>query len=289
MAIKKYGTFSGASLEICVSQSSLSQQIHKLEEELGVKLFIRGSRVARLTPAGEEFSNYAQRIMTEIQNSRESMQEYTNFNKGHIKIGAIPTIGYLGFHRTIASFMQIYPGIQVELYEANTDDLLQWLHQKKINTAFITFPYMNDFNVDFYPLMDDKIVVLVSSEHPLADQSVIDLNDLTNEKFLMIKSSSGWRNSLVHACHECGFSPTVILDTSSVELLRSFVEEGIGVALMGHRIAQQVSTKLTSIVQLNQSMKRQNGLAILPDNRLPLATKLFRDFAIKYASSATSG
>lgn len=281
LAVQRYGTFSGASLEINVSQSSLSQQIQKLEDELGVKLFIRGARIARLTPAGEEFLKYSQRIMSEIQNSRDAMQEYTNFQKGHIKVGVIPTIGYLGIHKIISTFFKVYPGIEVDLYGANTDDLLLWIQQKKIHIAFITSPYADE-KVDFYPLMDDEIVVLVSSSHPYATESVIDLAQLAEEKFLMIKASSGWRNSLVKACSDCGFTPNVILDTSSVEMLRSFVEEGIGVAMMGYRIAQQVSTPLTSIVQLKQDIKRQHGLAMLPTPRPPLATRLFRDFALKY-------
>jgi len=284
LAIKKYGTFSGASLEINVSQSSLSQQIQKLEDELGVKLFIRGSRVAKLTPAGEEFFTYAQRIKTEIQNSRDAMQEYTNFQRGQIKVGAIPTIGYLGIHKIITTFLRVYPGIEMDLYEANTDSLLMWLQQKKIHVAFITSPYSDEFNIEFCPLMNDKIVVLTSTAHRYANEPVIDLCQLVNEKFLMIKSSSGWRDSLVLACNECGFTPNVILDTSSVEMLRSFVEEGMGIALMGYRIAQQVSTPLTSIINLKQNIERQNGLALLPTTRPPIATRLFRDFALKYAS-----
>ncbi|WP_067936644.1 LysR family transcriptional regulator [Alicyclobacillus kakegawensis] len=282
LAVEKYGTFSAAALEINVSQSSLSQQIRKLEDELGVKLFIRGARLAKLTPAGEEFFTYARRIITEIQNSRYAMQEYTNFHKGHIKIGVIPTIGYLGIHRLILRFSRLYPGIEVDMCEANTDDLLLFLNQKKIQVAFITSPYSDEFHVDFHPLIDDDIVLLVPIGHRYANESIVYISEFSNEKFLMIKSSSGWRDSLVKACNDCGFTPNVILTTSSVELLRNFVEEGVGVALMGQRIAKQITTPRTSIVQLKQDIKRQNGLVMLPIRRPPLATRLFRDFVLQY-------
>lgn len=282
LAVEKYRNFSTAAVEICVSQSTLSQQIHKLEDSLGVKLFIREPRSIKLSPAGEEFYTYARRIMSEVHRSIEAMQEYTNFNKGHISIGAIPTIAYLGFNRTIMKFIKAYPGISIEIHEANTDDLLKSLHEKKINIAFITSPYISDFPVDFYPLIYDEVSVLVPSTHRLANEPSIDFRDLADEKFLMIKSSSGYRNALTKACSEAGFDPSVILESSHVEVLRSYVEGEIGVALMGYRIAKSITNEHTSVVHIRKTVERENGLAVLQSNSLPLATKLFRDFALKH-------
>ncbi len=104
LAVEKYRNFSTASLEICVSQSTLSQQIKKLEDELGVKLFIRYSRSVRLTPAGEDFLVHAQRIVSEIQQSRETIQKYISFDKGSIKIGVFPNMACLGLNKIITSF-----------------------------------------------------------------------------------------------------------------------------------------------------------------------------------------
>lgn len=131
LAVSTCMSFSTASMEINVSQSTLSHQIRKLEDELGVKLFIREPRSVRLSPAGEEFLEHTRKILAAIKTSQEAMQQYTNYIKGHLSIGAIPTIAYLGFNRIITKFIQSYPGISVEIHEANTDDLLQWMYEKE--------------------------------------------------------------------------------------------------------------------------------------------------------------
>jgi LysR family transcriptional activator of glutamate synthase operon len=282
LAVEKFQSFSAAALEICVSQSTLSQQIRKLEDTLGVKLFIRGPRQVRLTPAGEEFIIYARRITSEIQRAKEAMHEYTSFTKGHLRIGAIPTIGYMGFNKLITAFIKEYPGIALEIQEANTDDLLSRLYNKEIHVAFITAPYVADFDIDFYPLTSDEIVVLVPATHKLALSPVIDLWELSQEKFLMIRSSTGFRNTLIRACNECGFEPDIVLESSHVEMLKGFVEEGLGVAFMGHRVASCIATESTVIVRIRPPIQRQNGLAIC--SSVPLSTRLFRDFVLNNAN-----
>lgn len=284
LAVEKYRNFSTASLEICVSQSTLSQQIKKLEDELGVKLFIRYSRSVRLTPAGEDFLVHAQTIVSEIQHSRETVQKYISFDKGSIKIGVFPNMTYWGLNKIITSFHRTYPGVDFEIHTANTDDLLKGLREKKVNVAFINSPFPDSFEIDFFPLMNDNIVMLTSSQHPLANESIVDLCDLSREKFLMIKNNSWFRNTLIHACNDAGFEPNIIFDTNDAEMVRSFVEDGIGVALMGYRIARHMSNPNNSIVRIRQMLERQSGLAIPKSTRPPLATSLFRDFTLKEIS-----
>ncbi|MCL6594059.1 MAG: LysR family transcriptional regulator, partial [Alicyclobacillus sp.] len=270
-------------MEICVSQSTLSQQIKKLEEELGVMLFVRGPRSVELTAAGRDFSAYAKRILAEIQRSREAMHQYTTYSKGEIAVGAIPTSGYLGFHKLIVRFMKAYPGIRLQIHEANTDDLLLGLQAHKIHVAFITSPFHTEAEVDFYPLVSDQVGVLLSRKHAQAGAQVVDLAELAHEPFLMIKSSSGYRDVLIRACHDAGFEPRMILESSHVEMLRAFVEEGVGVALMGMRIGRCLESSSTRVLPLQQLVERQNGLAVLRYRRIPLSVRLFRDFVLKHA------
>lgn len=280
LAVEKYKNFSAASLEISISQSTLSQQIKKLEEELGVKLFVRHPRSVRLTPAGEEFLVHARTIVSEIKQSRETVQKYTNFDKGYIKIGVFPHAEYLGLNKIIIDFIRCYPGIHVEIHTANTDDLLKELREKKIQAAFINSPFTGDYEIDFKPLMSDRVVMLASASHPLAKEEIIDLRVLAQENFLMVKTSSWLRNALLEVCNDAGFQPKIILDCSHVEMLRDFLEEGIGVTLLGSRVAQRLSNSKTSIVPIKQVLERQSGLAIpkYPFTKPPLATNLFQKF-----------
>lgn len=125
--------------------------------------------------------------------------------------------------------------------------------------------------------------MLASVEHPLANEAMIDLCDLSQDKLLLNKSSSWFRDALAQACAAAGLEPKILLDGGPVEMVRSFVEEGIGVALMENRIAQSISNSNTSIVPIRQLLERQSGLAVPRYTRLPLSTSLFRDFTLKEA------
>ncbi|MBX5437639.1 MAG: LysR family transcriptional regulator [Alicyclobacillaceae bacterium] len=280
LAVEKARSFSAAAQEICVSQSTLSQQIRKLEETLGVRLLIRGSRGVRLTPAGEEFALYARRITCEIHRAREAMQQYTSFVKGNLRIGMVSICGHLGMHKPITAFMKAYPGITLEVREANTDELVDMLLDRRIHVAFMTSPFISNGSIEFHPLLEDDILVLLPSSHPLAVCEEIDLCDLAHDRFLMIRSSTGLRNALVQACVSCGFEPNIVLETSHAETLQSFVEEGLGVAFIGRRVASRVAAGRTRAVQVRPRLRRQSGLGLL--NPSASAARLFRDFILQH-------
>lgn len=283
LAVHRYSSFSTAALEINISQSTVSQQIKKLEDSLGVRLFIRDARSVRLSPAGEAFLHYAQRIIAEIKRSREAMLEYSNHSQDHIRVGANPTIGYLGLNKIIADFLKAHPKITLEIHEGTSDELLRWLGENKLNVAFVTAPFVEGRSVDFYPLVNDEIAALLPGNHELANNATIDLSQLSREEFLMVKSSAGFRNTLLQACNQSGFNPHVLFDGSH-EILRSFVEEGAGVVLMGHRIAQCLTNPQTAVVSLRQHVRRVNGLAVSRDRSATTVTRLFRDFALAHMS-----
>ncbi|WP_102348886.1 LysR family transcriptional regulator [Bacillus sp. Marseille-P3661] len=279
IALSKYMKFSLAADEISVSQSTLSDQIKKLENELGVQLFIRSTRKVQLTSAGEDFLAYAKRIISEIENARSCMFEYSNLMKGKIKIGALSTITYLGITSVIANFQKDYPGFEMEIFEENSDTLLKKLSTSEIDVAFISYPYIANFEFDFYPLINDRLVLLVSSTHPLAERKEVSIEELSKEKFLMIQSSTGLQNSLVQLCRDAGFEPNIILKSSHVETIKGLIEEGIGITLFANRIAASISNEKTAIIELKEPVKRVTGLALSKNNRL-LSTKTFKDYVL---------
>ncbi|MBX5467477.1 MAG: LysR family transcriptional regulator [Firmicutes bacterium] len=286
LAIAQYRSFSKAALEISVSQSTLSQQIQKLEEELGVTLFVREPRTVRLSPAGEEFQRYAAHILEEIQRCRVAMQDYAQFRRGQLRLGAIATIAYLGFHTVIREFIEAYPGVLVEMVEGTTDDLLRAMQAARVDAAFISAPFADGFAVQFYPLVEDEVVALLPAGHPLAHQASIRWRDLAGEKFLLLNASASFRNALLEACRASGFSPHILL-SSNHEMVREFVEEAAGVCLMGRRIAQTLATPATAMVPVRPPVRRVNGLAVPRLRQLPPTTERFRDFVLSFSHHPT--
>ncbi|KHF41602.1 LysR family transcriptional regulator [Halalkalibacter okhensis] len=279
-AIEKFRSFSAASFEISTSQSTLSNQIKKLEDELGVKLFKRHARYVSLTPAGEEFLIHVQKVLSEIEKSKETIQQYTNFEKGQVHIGALPYISHLGLDKIITNFIKTHPGIDIRVYTGDSDDSLTNMREKRINVAFINAPYSSDYDIDFYPLVKDRIAIIVSKANPLSNEEMVDLRDFSEEQFLMINSSHDFRLDLINACNESGFEPNILLNGASMHMVKNFVEEGIGVALMGYRLAQSISNPNISIIPIKQTVERTTGIAVPKYKKLPLATRLFLDYTL---------
>ncbi|WP_102348972.1 LysR family transcriptional regulator [Bacillus sp. Marseille-P3661] len=278
IALEKYMKFSIAADEIHISQPTLSHQIKKLEKELGVDLFVRNTRSVQLTPAGEEFLKHGKRILGEIDLLKNAMVEFTNLNKGHIKIGALPIITSLGITPILAAFQNAFPGINMEIREEDSDRLIKKMNSTEIEVAFIDSAIISkqDQDFDFYPLINDKLVVYLSSSHKLARKRYVEFSELSNERILTV---SGLRNLVTHTCRNVGFEPNIIIESSQVQTIKGLVEENVGIAFFSSKIASSLLNEKTTYVDLSIPIMRVTGLAIAKNNNL-LVTQSFKDFVL---------
>lgn len=276
LMVAKCLNFTVAAEEAFISQSTLSNQIKKLEEELGVSLLVRGARTVRLTPAGEDFLLHARRIVSEITLSKEKMQEYTSYQRGHIRIGMIPSAGYLGIHRMLADFLRSYANVEYQFYIDNTENLLKGMREKRAMLAFVSAPYSSEFKVDFYPICKEKIALLVPAASNLAAGAPVDISEI-REPFLLFNDNHYHLDAL---CADYGINLKIIANCNSINMVKSLVEENMGVALIGERIAQRIASERCVAVPLIQNLEHLHGLAIPRQKHLPLSTKALRDFVI---------
>lgn len=265
LALAKYQHFSRAADEICVSQSTLSQQINKLENELGVLLFARTTRTVQLTSAGKEFIRYAARIISEVHQSKNAMLEYISADRGEIIIGAIPIIGYLGLTSVIAGFQKSHPAVHIEIKEDASDLLLASLLNFEIDVALMSPPSDPKAypNVSFTTLLNDDLVLIVPQGHLLATKKMIHLKDAKNEKFIMMKTGFGMLRTTINACKEAGFEPSITYQSSQVETILSLVAEGLGVSLLTSRLASSMKNPTVRVVKLRNAPKRITALAVV--------------------------
>ncbi len=284
VAVEKFKSFSLAAEEICLSQSTLSHQIKKLEEELGVQIFERTTRSIQPTPAGAQFLIFAKKILGEIKRARQIMVEFNNLEKGKLVIGTLPNIGYIGLTSLIATFHKNYPGIQLELRDANSDQLVKWLQTSDIDAALLTHTFNQDHYklINFYPLFEDEFVLIVSKTHPLANRKKINLAEASEEKFLSTKASQGVRNLVVRACRDAGFEPDIIFESDNLETICGLVAEGLGVALLSTRVVQYLPRPNLAILRLSKKIKRTTALAIPCETLTPSVVTVFRDFTFQW-------
>ncbi|GAA4703550.1 LysR family transcriptional regulator [Brevibacillus fulvus] len=290
LAVDKYRHFSKAAEEICLSQSTLSQQIRKLEEELGIQIFERNTRNVQPTPAGSEFILYAKRIMNEIERAKIAMEQYSSLGRGKIVIGAIPILGYLGISSVIARFQETYPGITLEIREAGSDILLKWIQEMEIDAALVTYLANPQFEqaFDIYPLLEDEIVLVAEQSHPLAKRKKIDLIEAQNEKFVSIKSSTPMRSLCEQACMAAGFQPKIIFESTQVETICSMVEAGLGVALLTRRVAKFANHPKLAIIRLSQPLKRTTAIVFPRQESLRPSLNAFKEFLLQHFPPASN-
>lgn len=283
LAVAKYQHFTNAADEICVSQPAISNQIGKLEEEIGVQLFKRTTRKVYLTPAGKEFVGYAERVMAELARAKQAMRQYAAAEVGELVLGIIPTIGHLGLTADITCFQNTYAKIQVTIKEDYSEQLLGMLIESKIDLAIVTPPAVTAVykEIEFYPLIQDKLVLVVPANHPVAAKKSISISEMKNEKFIFMNANSNLYRESLEVCRKAGFEPNVALRSRQVETVLGFVAAGLGNTIIANRVAKFLKKPSCALVDFKHAPKRITALAVAKNNASSPAVKLFRAFMLE--------
>ncbi|HWR42852.1 LysR family transcriptional regulator [Sporomusa sp.] len=286
LAVAKYQNFSRAASEVCVTPSSLSQQIKKLEDELGVVLFGRTTRSVHLTPAGLEFVEHAKKIMQTISGINVAMQKYVDGESGQVSIGTIPAIGAFGITPIIASFQKTYPKISLEFHEAECFDLYPLLYGGKIDVAFLTAfdkHKPGKIPLESYPLVRDELVIITSTSHPFASKEIIDLQEASEETFVCLSKSSGAFADTIEACKLSGFEPKFAYAAHYVDTCVGLVAEGMGIAVVSSRIAMSATRKNVAVVRFKPTAIRTVSVVFPKKPKLSSVLSNFKTFFVHWA------
>lgn len=185
VAVAEEKSFNKAAERLFISQPPLSRQIKQLEEEIGVTLIDRENRPLRLTEAGHFFYEHAIQILTKSDNLRAMTRRKGDFDST-LSIGFVPSILYGILPKVIARFREVYPNIEIKLYELNSWQQTQALTEAKIDVGFGRLIF-EDASIRRILLREESLVVAVPLSHPLAKEgrSSVSLMDLTNENLLL--------------------------------------------------------------------------------------------------------
>lgn len=228
-AVAKHGTFTRASEVEHVAQPSLSQQILKLEAELGSRLFDRLPRSAKLTVFGKAFLPKAERILRELEEAKTELQEMAGNEKGDVVVGIIPTIAAYLLPKLLKGFAARHPLIMVKIIEDITPTLLQRLHDGTIDMAIAALP-ITEGDLASEELFEEKFYAVLPKTHRRASSKSISLTDLNREPFLLLKEGHCFRDSLIAACHKSKVTPSVVFESGQFATILAMVSAGMGVS-----------------------------------------------------------
>ncbi len=263
LEVAKQRHFTRAAEEICVGQSALSHQIAKLEDELGVKLFERTTRKVYLTPAGEEFISYAQRILSEIETAKQCMASYSGILHGTLHVGTITTLTNFDFGSIVASFHQLHPGLNLDIAQEGSYKLIEMLHACEIEIALLTMPPHGKYeNIEFVHLADDEYILLVPAKHRFAGRKSIDLAEAADENFIFHRKDQSMYDICLQACQQAGFEPKIVCNSSGSSISFALVGAGMGIGFFPKANVRSIRYSNITSVKLNKSIKKHIMLAL---------------------------
>jgi DNA-binding transcriptional LysR family regulator len=232
-SVSRHLHFTRAAEELNVAQPSVSQQIRKLETELGAPLFHRMKRHVALTEAGQTFLPHARAVLQRIEEARLEVQELSGLRKGTLAVGAPPRVGALLLPRALAAFSRLHPGISLSFREAGSRTLLKLLEDGELDVAVVIQPIRHPV-LETLPLLEEELLLAVPRDHPLASgQRRVRLAQLRDEPFVLLREGAyDLRDQTLAACRRAGFEPQVALDGGEMDSMLRFVGAGIGLAIL---------------------------------------------------------
>jgi LysR family hydrogen peroxide-inducible transcriptional activator len=228
-AVARQGTFTRASEVEHVAQPSLSQQILKLEAELGSRLFDRLPRSAKLTVFGKAFLPKAERILRELEQAKTELLEMAGDEKGNVVVGIIPTIAAYLLPKLLTGFAQQHPLINIRVIEDITPTLLERLHQGDIDMVIAALPIPGS-ELSSVELLEERFYAVLPEQHALAGRKALSLAELNREPFLLLKEGHCFRDSLIAACRQSRVQPAVAFESGQFATIFAMVSAGMGVS-----------------------------------------------------------
>ena len=230
-AVAETASFSRAAEQSHVSQPSLSQQIMKLEDELGARLFDRLGRSVRLTATGQTFLPRARAVLRELEAARGDVAEQKDSVGGSVTIGVIPTVAPYYLPARLTWFSRKFPQVRLTVVEEITPILLDQVRASKVDLAILALP-IRGHEFETFPLLTERLFAALPPGHKLAKRRALSLKDLRSQPFLLLRDGHCFRDTAVAACDRARLHPQIIFESGQFTSLLSMVGAGMGVSIV---------------------------------------------------------
>ena len=232
VAVAEHRHFGRAAEACFVSQPTLSTQLKKLEQELGVELIERSPRQVMLTPAGARVVERARIILFEADDIRSIAKQAQDPEAGSVRLGLFPTIAPYLLPHVVPRLHHRFPALELLLVEEKTEVVLQRLRDGKLDAAVLALPVFDDRLVR-EDLFTEEFVLAVPADHPLAStDDPVDVSVLAAEHVLLLEEGHCLRDQALAVCQLAGAAEHSGFRATSLETLRQMVAAGVGVTLL---------------------------------------------------------
>jgi DNA-binding transcriptional LysR family regulator len=273
--------FTRAAEQLSISQPALSRSIGQLENELGVALFDRQGRSVILNSFGQSFFEHTSRILQEMKEAKRDVMSLQNPDYGDINLAFLKSLGISFIPRMVRTYLNLNPAVNFQLFQNSTENLIMQLKRGEIDLCISSHTETSP-EIEWIPLWNEEMFIFVHLDHPFALKEHINLIEILNEKFVVLKQGYGSRAILDEMFIKLNRHPNISFEGEEVVSLLGFVAEDLGIALLP-KISGMNMNGLAKLSIIDYKCERNIGLAWMKDKYLPPVVHKFKQFVIDYS------
>lgn len=271
-AVARTKNFTRAAKSLNIAQPALSQQIKKLENELGLPLFNRGKRLSRLTQAGEAVLEKALLILGLVDQLRDSASKFQELKRGTLRIGALPALSAAWLPAVIKAFLKVYPQVDMILKEDTSTAIAHWVTAGEVDLGLGQLPVSQE-HFHSVPLFSEGFCLLARDDSPLTQKDSLFLKTLSETPIVLYKGQV--RTETLSACRRAGFEPKVVCETAEIATAIALVQTGLGVAILPESGSLPPREGVRRLTIKDRQLRRQIGLIIRQNASLSFIAQEF--------------
>lgn len=271
--IMELGSFTKAAEALGYTQSSISQMIASLENELSIKLLIRSRHGVKLTIEGTELYPFIERTILQYRAMQEKVNEIKGLETGIIRVGTFSSITCHWMPQLIKGFQQRYPNVQFLFHQGDYTSIQEWIKTGAVDFGFVTPPAVTDLETII--MKDGEMLAILPKNHPLADRASIRVSEISGDPYILMEE--GHFSEPLNAFEAAGLKPNIKYTIHDDYAVMTMVEAGLGVSILAELVLQRTNFDIAKI-PLDPPIYRTLAIAYKDRHSLPVASQYF----IKY-------
>lgn len=271
--IIELGSFTKAAESLGYTQSSISQMIASLENELSIKLLIRSRHGVKLTIEGTELYPFIERTILQYRAMQEKVNEIKGLETGIIRVGTFSSITCHWMPQLIKGFQQRYPNVQFLFHQGDYTSIQEWIKTGAVDFGFVTPPAVTDLETII--MKDGEMLAILPKDHPLAGRTSIKVDEISGDPYILMEE--GHFSEPLNAFDAAGLKPNIKYTIHDDYAVMTMVEAGLGVSILAELVLQRTNFDIAKI-PLDPPIYRTLAIAYKDRHSLPVASQYF----IKY-------
>ena len=265
-AIARRGSMTGAAADLQYTPSAISQQVRRLEAEVGQPVLERHTRGVRLTDAGRAIVRHVASIDNQLAAMQSELDDIAGLRAGSLRLGTFPTVASSLLPVAVTSFHQQHPGVSLKVLSGRLEQLLEHLERRRVEMTLLwdyAWSRIEDPELELTELLQDPTEVVVSAGHPLAGRREVRMEELAQESWVIRGDAHPVAEVLSRTAHRAGFEPAVAFEANDYQEAQAMVAVGLGVALAPRLALANLRDDVTVLSLGDRAPRRRILLATL--------------------------